>query len=175
MGMPRSFYIICALIILGTFFFRVNSWYKMIDMTSLDVRVGPTLSLDSVRVMRGFYSINRTNDLELFNGKQGDWLVFDGHEVGELNTDYGENDFLIMYGDRYYLEFRHFLTNSNQQHDYEFDINVRNDTLALTVAIDGPEAMHFRRAMNLKCNAEYILCNKPIDNTKVLYNMVEME
>ena len=172
--MRRWFFIIGSLIATSSLFFWANTHLKMIDMSSLRVTVGLSLSLDSVQVSKGFYSINRTNDLELFNNDY-DRLIFHGHQVGGLDTDYGENDFLITYGDRYYFQFRHFITNSNDQHDYKLVIDRRGDSLYLSVDIDGPEAMRFTRPMDRISDAVQQRCNGPIDSTKFIYNMVELE
>lgn len=147
----------------------------MIDLSSLEVSVSDDLSVDSVQIRRGFYSINRASDAELFSDGSRDRLVFDGRQVGTLDTDYGENDFLITYGGRYYFQFRHFLTNSNYQHDYEFRLEQRADSLIVTAVIEGPEAMRFSRPMSLIASAERLRCNVPTDSSKVIYNMLELE
>jgi hypothetical protein len=167
------------LLIVGTgalaFAFWVNTWYKMIDLSSLDVRVGDDMSVDSVKVVRGFYSIDRANDLELFQDNVGDRTVYDGRQIGPLDTDYGENDFLIVYADRYYFQFRHWIFNSNNQHDYRFQLDGGVSAPSLTVKIDGPDDMHFSRTMSRISDAGHLLCNGPIDRTKVNYNMIEFE
>lgn len=173
--MRRWVLIIGVLILAGVLFSWVNAHYKMVDMSSLEVTVAPPLSLDSVRVKRGFYSINRANDLVLFSGMVNDRFVYDGRQVGSLDTDYGENDFLITYGDRSYLQFRHFIFNSNHQHDYTFAIEQRQDSLYLTVDIEGPDAMRFTRPMNHISEAAQRSCNGSIDSAKVIYNMIELE
>lgn len=156
-------------------FLWVNKSYKMIDMSDLEVAAGASLSIDSVKVTRGFYSINRRDDQSLFANRPGDWVVFDGVNERSLNTDYGENDFLVTYASRYYLVFRHWIFNSNHQHDYHFLLEQTNGSLSLTVDISGPDAMKFTRPMQPINQANGLLGNGPIDPDKVIYNMVEME
>lgn len=175
MHMRRWIVIIALAALVTMLFFWVNTGYKMIDMTSLEVRTAPALSVDSVKVQFGWFSINRSNDAELFNGSFRARTIFHGTQMAALKTDYGENDFLVTYADRYYLQFRHFIFNSNHQHDYVLAIERRNDALYLSVDIDGPDAMRFVRPMSLIRDAVQLRCNGPIDNTRVIYNMVEME
>ncbi|MBL7944439.1 MAG: hypothetical protein JNN32_00135 [Flavobacteriales bacterium] len=173
--MRRWLIALVALVVGVVLFFQVNRRYKMIDMSSLDVSVSPGLELDSVQIRRGFYSIDRTNDGELFSGAVNDRVVFDGHQVGLLRTDYGENDFLIIYGQRNYFQFRHFLTNSNHQHDYQIRLEQRADSIVVSATIDGPESMRFSRPMSAVTAAGHLKCNVPTDSSKVIYNMLELE
>ena len=173
--MRRWFIILGALVLGIVLFFQVNQRYKILDMSSMSVSASPGLLIDSVQIRRGFYSINRSNDTELFDGTSNDRLVFDGHQVGALDTDYGENDFLITYGGKYYFQFRHFLTNSNYQHDYEFRLEQHADSIIVSAIIEGPEAMSFSRPMSLIASAGQLRCNVSTDSSKVIYNMLELE
>jgi len=45
-------------------------------------------------------------------------LIFDGKTENKIPNNYGENDFIIRYGNQYYFPFRHFKTNRMHQHNY---------------------------------------------------------
>lgn len=48
-------------------------------------------------------TINRDNDLDLFNNMQKYTILYNGIESKEMINEYGENDFLITYEDSYYF------------------------------------------------------------------------
>lgn len=62
---------------------------------------------DKVEIRNGLTSINRENDLDLFSRNLK--MIFIGSDKENLETNFGENDFLIIYDDAYYYSFRHFI------------------------------------------------------------------
>ena len=159
--------------VIGFYFFNRN--FKLVDLSTISVSTDNDLSKSNVQIKRGFYSIDRKNDQELFLNDNGDRTVYDGMQNGLLNTDYGENDFLITYDNKYYFQFRHFIFNSNNQHSYNFSLFKKKDSIYVKADIKGEDKMQFTRPMRLISNAKFLRCNVPIDSNKVIYNMTELE
>jgi hypothetical protein len=82
-------------------------------------------------------------------------------QCGLLKTDYGENDFLITYDDKYYFQFRHFIFNSNNQHSYDFYTVQRQDSIYVEAYIQGEGKMQFTKtyASNYRRNASSWECS----------------
>ncbi len=175
--MKRKFFIASIIIVtvalVGFYFF--NKHFKLVDLSTVSVSTENSLSKSKVKIKRGFYSINRTNDQELFSDSNGDRTVYNGMQIGLLKTDYGENDFLITYDDKYYFQFRHFIFNSNNQHSYDFTLFKRKDTIYVKVDIKGNDKMQFTKPMHLIGDARLLRCNVPIDSSKIIYNMTELK
>lgn len=164
----KSKIIISFLIVLSTYL-----CYGLVFNNSLSVHAGSGVSKSKIKIRQGFFSINRKNDEELF--KEPSKTIFNGFEIGFLVTDYGENDFLVTYDDVYYFEFRHFITNRNDRHIYNFDLYKNNDTVFCKVNIYGVNGMQFTRPMQRISDAKDLCCNTLIDTTKNIYNMLEMK
>ena len=175
--MRRKFLIASVIIVtiglIGFYFF--NKRFKLVDLSSINVSAENNLSKSKVKIKRGFYSINRTSDQELFSSNNSDRTVYDGIQNGLLKTDYGENDFLITYDDKYYFQFRHFIFNNNNQHSYNFTLFKRQDTMYVRTDIKGKDKMEFARPMHQISDARFLRCNVPIDSSKVIYNMTELK
>ena len=65
-------------------------------------------------------NISRGTDTDLFVNRERYTVLYDGRVKGKIINDYGENDFLVTYDNKYYLSFRQFKFNANHQHDYYF-------------------------------------------------------
>ena len=168
------------MVIGGFLFYQINKIHRIIDMTTLSVKTDSNLSVEKVKVKFGIYSINRVNDAVLFLDKSDakfidDTTIFDGKSKDKFETCYGENDFLVTYDDKYYYQFRQFILNCNDQHDYKFYVFKKDNSIFLKVAIVGKDGMDFVREMNLIENAINLRCNAPIDKNKVIYNMKELK
>jgi hypothetical protein len=137
---------------------------------SVEVR-SPLLDY-KLKIFKGFYTINRSSDNELFN-KKGQ-IIFDGKALGKIQNDYGENDFLIVYDDTYYFQFRHFKTWNRQVDAYDFKLSESNDTIFIEAKISGTDPMKFKRPMNLISQSKSLNCNTPIHEAGGVYNMIEL-
>ncbi len=142
------------------------------------VNTNNDLQVENVEIKYGFTSINRENDSELFNSNLK--TVFDGKYKNNLSTIFGENDFLIIYDDKFYYSFRHFIftdfkSSSPKGHEYNFSLYKRNDTILCDVDIIGEEPMKFTRFMSEIKTAKNKLGNTPIEKAGTIYNMKEME
>ena len=175
--MKRKLVIVLIIIVTAgmTGFYLFNRQLKLVDLSTISVSTENDLSKGKVIIKRGFYSINRKNDQELFSKDNNHRIVYDGMQNGLLKTDYGENDFLITYDDKYYFQFRHFIFNSNNQHSYDFTIFKQQDTIYVKADIQGEDNMQFERPMHRISDAKLLRCNVPIDSSKVIYNMTELE
>lgn len=70
-------------------------------------------------------------------------VIYNGRKSKRIKTDYGENDFLINYENKYYYKFRHFIENNNFQHDYYFRLSKREEKIYVDVHIEGPNKLNF--------------------------------
>lgn len=131
-------------------FLFVNRHAKFIDMSSINVETKDGLNKRKVVIKRGLWTINRESDEVLFLNPQNDgWVVFDGSPQNALNTDYGENDFLIVYDNMYYCQFRHFIFNNRHQHSYNLLLYRSRDTIYIKANIEGADERHFTMPMHL--------------------------
>jgi hypothetical protein len=155
--------------------YLLNKRLQIIAWNSLHVKVKGSLSTDRVLIKRGAYTINRKCDLELFEKADGDTIFFEGGVKKKLETDYGENDFLITYDDKYYFQFRHFIFNRRNKHCYNFLFYKQGDSIFVKANISGNDKMQFVRPMHLVKDAKYFRCNVSIDTTEFLYSGVELK
>jgi hypothetical protein len=165
--------LIVAFFVLVTFFafFQLNKIIKIIEFTSINIEVETPLNIKKVKVYQGYYSINRKSDAEMFNDTSNQ-VVFDGKGNGKIKTEYGENDFLVTYDNKYYFQFRQFCTNDNDYYKYNLKVLKKANKLYLKVVID--KEMKFERPMNLINDAKKLRCNKIIDEEKGHYNGIEL-
>ena len=101
----KLLYIILGLILILSAFWVANRHFKIVDLSTINVETDSSLDRAKVKIERGYFDGNRQTDTALFSGDARKWTVFNGHRCGLLHTDYGENDFLITYDNRYYLAF----------------------------------------------------------------------
>jgi hypothetical protein len=152
--MKRKLLLLFIILIAGLYIsFRINRHFKIIDLSTVNVTMHDKLDKGKVKIERGHFNGSRQSDVELFAGDAGKWTVFDGHRCGLLHTDYGENDFLITYENKYYLSFRHIITYSRHQHSYNFDFFRRGDSIFVHAQIQGGDEEKFVRPMQLIADA----------------------
>ena len=172
--MKRTMFIVLSLLtLLGLYLLNKN--LQIIAWNSLQVKVLDDLKIDRVLIKRGSYSIDRNCDLELFEQTEGDTIFFNGGSKKKLETEYGENEFLITYDKIYYFQFQHFIFNNGYKHSYNFLFYKQSDSIYLKANIIGNDEMSFVRPMHLIKDAKFLRCNVPIDTTNYLYNGVELE
>jgi hypothetical protein len=170
--MKRRIIILFIVIITGLLgFYLVNKRIKLINLSSVSVSTDEFLDKRKVKIQKGFCSIDRVNDAELFQPGKMRSVVYDGKSTGLLNTGYGENDFLITYDNKYYFQFRHFIFNDHDQHSYNFKLSKLQDTIYVQADIVGPDNMAFKEPMHLISDSKKLRCNGPIDPSKYMYNM----
>lgn len=166
----RILVVACFVLVTVFAFFQINKIIKIIELTSINVKTETPLNIEKVKVYQGYYSINRKSDAEIFNDTSNQ-VVFDGKGNGKIKTEYGENDFLVTYDNKYYFQFRQFCTNGNDFYRYNLKVLKKANKLYLEVVIDN--AMKFERPMNLISNAKKLRCNRIIDEGKGHYNGIE--
>ncbi len=118
----------------------------------LFVTVDNSLSYDKIRIEKGFYSINEHSDKNLI--KQGlDEVIYNhGKKVKKFETVCGENDFLIIYDDKFYTIFRHLIPNNfldaiPKPHTYNFNLKKVGDNIKITLNIEGEDGIKMERIM----------------------------
>jgi hypothetical protein len=137
--------------------------YVLWNTNSINVITEASLSKEKVKIEYGYNSINRKNDKEMFINRDRKTILYDGKTADKLVNEYGENDFLITYDDKYYFDFRQFKFNRRHQHDYNFYFYQKSNTLFVKVDIQGEDDMKFESPMLEIANAEKYLCNVPIE------------
>ena len=116
--MKKRILIFSGLLILflsGLSFFyltQVNpDFLRLNNGNTVTVSTDNNFSIDKVKIEFGISinTINRQNDLDLFTNKSKYTTIYNGSSSRKIKTDFGENDFLITYDDKYYLSFRQFI------------------------------------------------------------------
>jgi hypothetical protein len=166
-----SFLIIAAVLITAAFLY-LNPVYGFYGKDNFNFTVSGKLKIEQLEVRHGFYSINRDSDQMLFEIKAD--VIFDGNSSIKKRIEYGENDFLIIYNQRYYYQFRQFKMHHRAFHDYNFNISESDTGFKIDVNIEGVDKMIFRREMNLISNAENLRCNVLKQEAGHIYNMKEL-
>lgn len=142
---------VLGIVLLGGFgLWKINqNGYAIWNTNSINVTADLPLKTDKVKIEFGisFNTISRSTDKDLFKRREKYTVLFDGSVKDQLINEYGENDFLITYGDEYYISFRHFKFNCNHQHDYHFHFFQKNHTIFVRADIRGKDAMKFERPM----------------------------
>jgi hypothetical protein len=168
----RWLLILCFLAVSVFLFFKFNERIKLIELTSIQVETENQIDVEKVIVYQGYYTINRKSDAEMF-GNKFDKIVFEGNGTGKIKTEYGENDFLVTYDNKYYYQFRQICTNDNDHYNYKLKIFKKANRIYLKADIEG--GMKFEREMNLISDAGKLRCNKIIDDEKGHYNGLELD
>jgi hypothetical protein len=135
----------------------------------IKVTVDNSLSVDKVKIEKGFYSINEGSDQNLV--KIGlDKVVFFQKPNDGFETICGENDFYVIYDNEYYAIVRHFIPNDfydgiPKPHTYNFNLYKQADTIKLTVDIVGQDGEKFERKLAHVSNANENLWGRPIQSS----------
>lgn len=87
-----------------------------------------------IKIYKGWYSQSDT----LLPTKKGK-LIFDGQKFLRFETDYGENDYLIIYSDSCYTKFRHFKTTNRMYDIYSIYVSKLNGKLIIKAKIKGTD------------------------------------
>jgi hypothetical protein len=165
----------------GLWWFSKEGMVRIVNGNKLTVSTDETLSSDKVKIKFGvsINSINRQNDLELFDNPNKYTVLYEGSNDSRPKTEFGENDFLITYDNAYYLSFRHFIRTDFKSdfppdHKYHFSFFTKNNKPTVRVRIDGEEKMDFERPLIDKRLAAKYRCNVPVDSAGDMFNMVEL-
>ena len=142
---------------------------------SIEVTVDKPLYTQKIKIQKGHWTINRTSDKILFESSSDNEIVYNNSSSFNINSDYGENDFLVTYDEKYYYQFRHFIFNRRHYHDYHFHFSEVDGKVKLSVNIDGADGMEFEKNMNLISNAGGMKTNVPKEKAGTIYNMKELE
>lgn len=126
-----------GIVLIGVFiaFFTLKSYFGFND-NSLSVRVDSNLNLSKVKIYQGFFPFDT---LKIDKVKDLQKLIFNGKQLEKIQSDYGENDFIIVYENRYYCKVRHNKTNNRQSDTYSFKLCKMKDHLKLVIDIAGTD------------------------------------
>ncbi len=132
----------------------------------ITVTVDNSLSVDKVKIEKGFYSINGGSDQNLI--KIGlDKVVFFQKPNNGFETICGENDFFVTYDNQYYAIVRHFIPNDfydgiPKPHTYNFNLYKEDNKIKMTVDIVGQDGEKFEEQLEDVANANENLWGRPI-------------
>lgn len=134
------------------------------------------LDVGKVKIFFGISvnTISRSNDEAVFMEMDKYLTVFDGSDQNKIFNEYGENDFLVTYDDKYYLTFRHFKTRNRAQHEYQFNFTKKGNKVLLNVDIEGRDNMKFSHEMIPIAKAKKHRTNVPLDRAGTVFNGVEL-
>ena len=120
------------------------------NANNIYVQAEKPLNKEKIKIKFGFSSLKRETDEELFIDFEKDWsvIIFDnGNLKNEMPNEYGENDFLITYDDKYYLSFRQFKLNRRHQHDYYFKFYEKHNHVFVKINIKGQDGMRLEKQL----------------------------
>ena len=161
----------------GLGLWKLNKDFLLLwSSNTISVTADQPLTTDKVKIEFGVSvnSINRPTDTDLFEHREKYNVLFDGRQRDNMVNEYGENDFLITYDNKYYLSFRQFKFNRRHQHDYNFHFSQQDNKVFMTVDIQGEDAMKFERPLLDISLADKYRCNVLVDSAGVVYNMIEL-
>ena len=142
---------ILVIIICGVGIVHVNNnYYAIWNSNKIHVWTGKSYDPHLVKIQFGIsaFTMTEENDLQLFDKNNRFQTIFEsGENKAKINNEYGENDFLLTYDNKYYLTFRHFKVNCNPQHTYLFSFYWNNDGLYASVKIKGEFPMELKHRM----------------------------
>jgi hypothetical protein len=160
--------------IAGYYFLLYLSEHGLVNLNKLSVRSTHPLTDGKVKVIQGFFSINRKNDSELFYDWPKHQIIYHGGNSHKPETEYGENDFLVLYDDQYYFQFRHFQTDESEDNSFDFYLIQADTSIYLEVKIN--DRVKFKRRMNRVSQSQDLLTNMPLDSIRDgVYNGVELK
>jgi len=173
--------LIFTIALVGLWWLSKEGMVRIINGNKVIVSTDKTLSANKVKIEFGVSvnTINRKNDLELFDNPKKYSVLYDGSNNSRPKTEFGENDFLITYDNAYYLSFRQFIETDFKSdfppdHKYYFTFSNTNNTPTVRVRIDGEDKMDFERPLIDKKLAAKYRCNVPVDSAGVMFNMIEL-
>jgi hypothetical protein len=167
-----------ALVVGFVILFELNKDFLLLwNCNNISISTEKPLTKDNVKIEYGFSvnTINRKNDLDLFEKREKYTILYEGGKKrNEIKNEYGENDFLITYNNKYYFSFRQFKLNRRHQHNYNFTFYQKEKKIFLLVEIKGKDNMKFERPMIEMKFANKYRCNVPVDSAGIIYNMIEL-
>lgn len=70
-------------------------------------------------------------------------VLYDGKIGAQMPNEYGENDFVIFYDNKYRASFRQFKFNRRHQHKYTFYFFPKGDKIYVKVDVSGQDGRTF--------------------------------
>jgi len=86
-------------------------------------------------------------NIKIFQDNQ---LIYDGGggNIQKIENYYGENDFTVLYDNKYKLKFRHFKTNRRHQHTYKFYFFEAKENICVHIKIKGWDDEEFEGTLS---------------------------
>lgn len=165
--------ILVIIIFGGLGLYNVNkNYYAIYNINSINVTSENPLTSEKVKIEFGnsIYSLKRISDKVLLNNQKKYSLVYNGKSIKSIKNEYGENDFLIIYDNKYYYLFRQFKTNCNHQHKYNFHFYQKDKKIFIETEIIGIDAMKFEKEMLEIKLADKYLNNELLKNVNITNN-----
>jgi hypothetical protein len=131
--------LLIAILLGRIIYLNYNQLTLLWNLNSVEVTVDKPLNSDKIKIEYGVSAnyYNRFIIDSIPHREKYTVLIFDGEYKNEVPYEYGENDFLITYDNKYYLTFRHFKTNWRRHHDYNFHFYLKDNKIFIHTDIKG--------------------------------------
>jgi len=141
--------LLIAILLGRIIYLNYNQLTLLWNLNSVEVTVDKPLNSDKIKIEYGVSAnyYNRFIIDSIPHREKYTVLIFDGEDKNEVPYEYGENDFLITYDNKYYLTFRHFKTNWRRYHDYNFRFYKKGNKIFIRGDIKGYYSETFDRPM----------------------------
>ncbi len=136
-----------TILILG---YQFRSFFGFRDI-SITLETTTEINRSKIIIYRGWYA----HPVTLFPKNKGK-LIFDGKTFLSFDTDYGENDYLIVYSDSFYTTFRHNKTTNRLEDTYSFKVSKLNNKIILDVDIKGTDPLNYSNLVFRKIDKKII-------------------
>lgn len=140
---------VLAVLLGGLIFLNYNHHIQLWNLNVIEVSVDKPLTSDKIKIEYGVNAnyYNRFVIGSIPNRDKYYLLLFDGEVKNEVPYEYGENDFLITYDNKYYMTFRHFKTNWKRDHNYNFRFYLKENKIFIQAEIKGFYSEAFDKPM----------------------------
>ncbi|MBX7224386.1 MAG: hypothetical protein K1X55_00010 [Chitinophagales bacterium] len=155
MSTVRKVVLSFGIIMIGAIW-SIELWRK-IHLDQLSVTVSEKLSKDKIRIDLGFFDPDAASDEVLI--KRGlPMVVFINGKARDFEANSIENDFLIVYDNKYYTIVRHIVPSAMfvrtaHRHMYNVDLNEVGGKIHLTFDVDGIEGVIIEKDLESVVNA----------------------
>ena len=107
-----------------------------LNKNSISIDVDEELQLDKIKL-----------ELSIESSSVQDRIIAQNGQTKSIPKGYGENDWRLIYDDKYYASFRHFKTNNWHDHHYSFSFYKAHGNVYCNFQIDGPDEMGKQRIL----------------------------
>ena len=133
---------ILTFLVLG---YAFRSYFGFTEIVT-SLNTSKSIKKKKIKIFKGWWY---TQSDTLFPLNKGE-LIFDGEKFLSFKTDYGENDFLVVYSDSCYTKIRHNKTTNRKFDTYNFNLSKVKNKIILNVRIEGTDPYDFTKILEKK-------------------------